>query len=187
MPRATKKLDPATQRQLLVRLSRDAERIAKPFGLRYRSIVAERAGTKRRYGACFEDGTIKIRLINVVSGKPLRYSSLLDTLCHELAHLKYWHHGPNFQRFHQRLLDYARDHGLYEPAPAKRAPTDSADAAAGASVETAPAASPRSAARVSRPSDAQQQSQRSPGALPTRSRSPKDEAQRPEQLSLFGP
>jgi hypothetical protein len=71
-------------RQLLARLTVDADRICVRFGLRYRSLEAERANVKRRYGICYSDGSIKIRLRHATSGVPLKYSSLVNTLCHEL-------------------------------------------------------------------------------------------------------
>ena len=137
--------------------------------LRYRAIQAERAGTKRRYGACFEDGTIKIRLINVVSGEPLRYESLMDTLCHELAHLKYWHHGPGFQRFHRRLLAYAREQRLYEPGGAE------------------PGAGSRPS-RSGRPAGVRPAPVEAPWPERTRRSAPtaaRETGRKPEQLSLF--
>ncbi len=97
------------------RLNRDAERIASHFGLRYRSIEAERVGVTSRYGVCFDDGTIRIRLRHAVTGKPLKYSSLVNTLCHELAHLRHFNHGPRFKAFYFRLLDHARSEGIYRP------------------------------------------------------------------------
>jgi hypothetical protein len=39
----------------------------------------------------------------------------VNTLCHELAHLRYFHHGERFKVFYQRLLDYARAQRLYRP------------------------------------------------------------------------
>jgi predicted metal-dependent hydrolase len=110
-------MDRRTKRDLIERLNRDAEQIAGHFGLRYKSITAERANVTSRYGACFEDGTIKIRLRHAVTGKPLKYSSLVNTLCHELAHLRHFHHGDRFKVFYQRLLAYARAEQLYCPRP----------------------------------------------------------------------
>jgi hypothetical protein len=57
----------------------------------------------------------------VVTGGALRYSSLVNTLCHELAHLRHFHHGPEFQDFYQRLLRWARRQGIYRPAPRRPA------------------------------------------------------------------
>jgi predicted metal-dependent hydrolase len=110
-------MDRSMRRDLIERLNRDAATLSARFGLIYRSIEAERAGVKRRYGICYSDGTIRIRLVHAVTGRPLRYSSLVDTLCHELAHLRHFDHGPRFKRFYLTLLDHARQAGIYRPKP----------------------------------------------------------------------
>ncbi|MGH7338593.1 MAG: M48 metallopeptidase family protein, partial [Myxococcota bacterium] len=92
-----------------------AERLARRFGLRYRSITAERAGVRSRYGVCYADGAIKIRLRHATTGRPLKYSSLVNTLCHELAHLRHFNHGPRFKAFYFEILDHARAIGIYRP------------------------------------------------------------------------
>ncbi|MCZ6463527.1 MAG: DUF45 domain-containing protein [Proteobacteria bacterium] len=99
------------------RLERDARRIALQFGLRYRALEAERANVTSRYGVCYSDGTVRIRLRHVTTGKPLKYSSLVNTLCHELAHLRHFNHGPRFKAFYLQLLEWARAEGIYRPAP----------------------------------------------------------------------
>ena len=104
-------------RELIERLRRDAARIAGHFGLKFRCIEAERANVKRRYGICYSDGTIRIRLRHVTTGMPLRYSSLVNTLCHELAHLRHFDHSARFERFYQKLLRWARQEGIYRPRP----------------------------------------------------------------------
>ena len=93
-------MDRPTVRLLMESLNRDAERIAQRFSLRFKSIEAERANVKRRYGVCYSDGVIKIRLRHAVTGRPLKYSSLVNTLCHELAHLRHFNHGPRFKAFY---------------------------------------------------------------------------------------
>lgn len=103
--------------KLLARLRRDAKRIAAKFGLTYTAIEAEAPRVKRRYGACFSDGRIKIRLSHARTGRPLKYSSMIDTLCHELAHLKHFNHGRRFRVFYQEILAWAREAGIYQPAP----------------------------------------------------------------------
>ena len=110
-------MDLRTSRLLVERLNRDGEQLARRFGLQYKTIVAERANVTRRYGVCFDDGTIKIRLRHAVTGKPLKYSSLVNTLCHELAHLRHFHHGETFKAFYQQILSYARTQRLYQPRP----------------------------------------------------------------------
>jgi len=99
----------------MARLNRDAQQIARRFGLTYQSIEPERANVKSRYGICYDDGVIKIRLRHAVTGRPLRYSSLVSTLCHELAHLRHFHHGVRFRVFNMELLEFAREQGIYRP------------------------------------------------------------------------
>jgi hypothetical protein len=107
--------DREISRSLMARLNRDAQQIAWRFGLTYQSIEPERANVKSRYGICYDDGVIKIRLRHAVTGRPLRYSSLVSTLCHELAHLRHFHHGVRFRVFNMELLEFAREQGIYRP------------------------------------------------------------------------
>jgi len=109
------------KKELMVRLERDAQQICARFRLRYRVLEAERANVKRRYGVCFSDGTIRIRLIHVTTKKPLKYSSLVNTLCHELAHLRHFNHGPRFQTLYGQILEWARREGIYRPGPDRTA------------------------------------------------------------------
>ncbi len=118
-------MDREISRSLIARLNRDAQQIAWRFDLGYRSIEAERANVKNRFGICTEDGVIRIRLRHAVTGRPLRYSSLVSTLCHELAHLRYFNHGVRFRAFNMELLEFARAQGIYRPG---RQPSGSADA-----------------------------------------------------------
>jgi len=112
----------------LERLRRDAAFLAERFKLPLRALDAEGPRVKRRYGICYEDGSIRVRLHNLRSGELLKYSALVDTLCHELAHLKYFDHGVRFQGFYRRMLEYARRQGIYKPsrrvqeAPQRRPP-----------------------------------------------------------------
>ena len=108
---------PRIRRELIQRLVRDARAIASHFGLEYRSIQAERGNVKSRYGICYEDGSIKIRLAHAVSGRPLKYSSLVSTLCHELAHLRHFDHGPRFKLLYHEMLEWSRANGIYRPRP----------------------------------------------------------------------
>ncbi len=110
------------QRAVLDRLRRDATSLATHFRLPLGSIDAERAQVKRRYGVCYEDGTIRVRLRHARTGRLIKYSGLIDTLCHELAHLRYFNHGMRFQRFYRKLLAHARRVRIYQPDPRRIAP-----------------------------------------------------------------
>lgn len=151
MERAKRKRE---DRELVERLNRDALSIARRFGLRFRSIEAERANVKRRYGVCYADGTIRIRLRHAKSGEPLKYSSLVNTLCHELAHLRHFNHGRRFQALYRQILEHARRAGIYRPgadevpvearprwaAPAARSPATRATRTGGVPIASPAAA-----------------------------------------------
>jgi len=114
-------MDRRQKRRLIRKLEADAERIARHFGLRYRAIEAERANVTSRYGVCYSDGTIRIRLNHAISGRALKHSSLVATLCHELAHLRHFDHSKRFQRFNREVLEWSRRQGIYRPG-ARRGP-----------------------------------------------------------------
>ena len=90
------------------RLETDARTIAEQFGLQYRRIEPEREGVRRHYGITYSDGTIRIRLRHASTGRPLKYSSLINTVCHELAHLRHFNHGERFKMYYFRILEWAR-------------------------------------------------------------------------------
>ena len=104
------------------RVEADARRIAAVFGLEYRKLEPEREGVRRHYGITYSDGTIRIRLRHSKTGRPLKYSSLVNTVCHELAHLKHFDHSDRFKRYYFRLLSWARQEGIYRPSTAEPAP-----------------------------------------------------------------
>ncbi len=127
-----------TRDELMARLHRDAVVLAERFGLRFRALEPERANVTSHYGICYSDGTIRIRLRHATTGRPLKYSSLVNTLCHELAHLRYFDHGLRFQQLYGQILEFARDHGIYVPRKARPAV-----ARAAAPAPRAPARPPR--------------------------------------------
>jgi len=92
------------------------------FKLRYRTINAELEGVTEHYGICYEDGEIRIRLRHAKTGRLLKESSLVDTLCHELAHLRHLDHSERFKRLYWKILHHARDLGYYKPGPGRTSP-----------------------------------------------------------------
>lgn len=91
--------------------------LAARFGLRYVALEAERPGVHEHYGICYQDGLIRIRLRHATTGRLLKDSSLVDTLCHELAHLKHFDHSLRFRRLYWRILEEARRLDYYRPGP----------------------------------------------------------------------
>lgn len=101
----------------MARLRDLGEDLARRFGLRWRALDPERDGVNGHYGICYEDGRIRIRLRHARTRRLLKESSLVDTLCHELAHLKHLDHSLRFQRLYARILGEARRLGYYRPGP----------------------------------------------------------------------
>ncbi len=104
-------------RATIDRLRAQAAELSQAFGLRPARIDRERDGVNAHYGICYADGTIRIRLRHAVTGRLLKESSLVDTLCHELAHLRHFDHSPRFRNFYVRILAAARERGYYRPGP----------------------------------------------------------------------
>jgi hypothetical protein len=108
------------ERRTIERLAREGAELARTFGLRTPRIETEPDGTADHYGICYEDGLIRIRLRHRTTGKLLKDSSLVDTLCHELAHLRHMNHGLSFRRLYARILEQARLSGAYRPGAMER-------------------------------------------------------------------
>jgi hypothetical protein len=104
-------------RRAMDRLRQWGRDLASHFGLRWTAIDPERDGVTTHYGICYADGVIRIRLRHAKTGRLLKESSLVDTLCHELGHLKHFDHSPRFWRYYRRILDEARKRGYYRPGP----------------------------------------------------------------------
>lgn len=82
-----------------------ARRAQKRFGLRTYTIGPETHPRARRYGACSEAGAITLR-VHVLGrpSRPLKRSTILRTLAHELAHLREWDHGRAHRALTQEIL-----------------------------------------------------------------------------------
>ncbi len=116
--------DRVESRKMMERLRKDAAAIAAEFGLQVGVMRAEKPGINHYYGVCFRDGTIHIRLRHATTGRLLRYSSLIDTVCHELAHLRHFDHSERFEALYERMLAFARAQGIYRPSRRKPPPPE---------------------------------------------------------------
>lgn len=107
----------AARDRAIQRLRRHAVLLASAFDLPLHSIEAESERVKLRYGICYADGRIRIRLHQLRGTDVLKYSVMVDTLCHELAHLRHFNHGRRFWQFYRRILAYAARQGIFRPGP----------------------------------------------------------------------
>ena len=110
-------------RQTMARLRGQGEALAGHFGLRWAALEPESDGITAHYGICYRDGVIRIRLRHATTGRLLKESSLVDTLCHELAHLRHFDHSKRFRAFYWAILEEARRRGFYRPGPERAGPT----------------------------------------------------------------
>jgi hypothetical protein len=90
------------------RIRRLARRMSQAFKVPYTAIRAEPQGSKY-FGTCYEGGVIHIRIRNLSNGNLLQWSTIVDTLCHELAHAacfkqKDYAHSEEFARLHRAML-----------------------------------------------------------------------------------
>ena len=112
---------PASAQELRREQNQETMTRLRQFGfdlaMRYTSIDPERDGANGHYGICYEDGLIRIRLRHARTGRLLKESSLVDTLCHELAHLRHLDHSVSFRQLYQRILATARRLEYYQPGP----------------------------------------------------------------------
>lgn len=90
-----------------------ADKVSKHFGLKYNTIIPETRKLTRCYGECkpTPKGTnIYIRVHQLKNPRrPLATSTILGTLAHELAHLKYWDHGSAHREFTREILEYIKE------------------------------------------------------------------------------
>jgi len=96
-----------SDRQIIDRLRRKARRIAAEFNLKL-TRVDEMNSRSKNAGVCFAGGLILIRLHRRNTRRHLSSRWLLDTLCHELAHLRHLNHGLKFRDLYHEILGHAR-------------------------------------------------------------------------------
>lgn len=63
------------------------------------------------HGQCYDDGHINVRVINRKGTHFLAWKTVVDTLCHELAHLVHWEHKSAHTRFKSALHVWAQRNG----------------------------------------------------------------------------
>lgn len=61
---------------------------------------------KNSYGYCSADRHIRIGLRNPHTNKPVKWETVINTVCHELAHLTYHHHKRSWYRLYRKYFNY---------------------------------------------------------------------------------
>lgn len=106
-----------------------SDKVCRKYGLSYGQILP--STSKRQYGlfgeatACdrcynskiFKEENCNEKIIKIRihqygrPNRPLKTSTILNTLAHELAHLKYWNHGEQHTEFTKEIIDYMESLG----------------------------------------------------------------------------
>jgi hypothetical protein len=99
---------------ILGKLKRDVQPILKAFALRFQTIKESVA--EGSLGFNRGRHTIALNVRGKANPMKLRkYSAIMRTMIHELAHLRHMNHGRQFQDFDAELLLWARENGIYRP------------------------------------------------------------------------
>jgi len=86
-----------------------AKKVSRQFSLKsYKIDLFDHNDPERKlsYGLCYPDGHIYIDLHNRRSRKYGRLESIIDTVVHELAHLKYPNHSRQFWASHKKMKQW---------------------------------------------------------------------------------
>lgn len=81
-----------------------ARQVATKEFLPLRNVKSWKVRENSYYGWCNQWGDIRI---NITFDR--HYSSILNTLAHELAHLKFMHHYKDFWNYHKKLIPIVHD------------------------------------------------------------------------------
>lgn len=108
-----------------------SDKVCKHFNLSYGKILPETRKRARHFGECrpcarcYNNDTVdeencneKILYIRInqlnKTQRPLATSTILRTLAHELAHLKYFKHGPQHRAFEREIVQFIKGIGYTE-------------------------------------------------------------------------
>ena len=105
-----------------------AQKVCKHYSLSYGTIVPETRKQTKHYGECspcdkcmnaahIDEVNCKEKILHIrvhQLNRPrvaLATSTVLQTLAHELAHLREWKHGPAHRGFEDEIMEFIRELG----------------------------------------------------------------------------
>jgi predicted metal-dependent hydrolase len=98
----------------LDRLKVVASALAKEFHVRYKD-VEELSREAEHFGECvIEDRVIRVRLKVHNRNTEMKRSTVVRTLCHEMAHLIETHHTRKFKKIERLMLQLAKHYGVLD-------------------------------------------------------------------------
>lgn len=99
--------------EVLRKAEQDLQPLVKHFGLTYRDIKLSH--DKSIYGRLTDSGRILVNPFKK-DGTLRKYSVVIETIIHELAHTKFAGHAKGtYGRVYKKFVTWAKERGIYRP------------------------------------------------------------------------
>lgn len=100
---------PAQVRKMEKRVQRLCTVVTHAFALPHSNVEVKEMD--KYHGTCSVSGKISIDVLSHDKSRLLKWDTILDTACHELAHRLEWNHNSRHKRLTISMKEWAKRHG----------------------------------------------------------------------------